>query len=99
MYKNMYATILENLCFLNLGVLGIGTYHIRVVGGNQEALVTTSVGIAFLEFCGIATFHSYQFVIIPLRNWYAEVRANDRCMDNTVQLQPLLNSDSSSDDD
>ena len=97
LYKK--ATILENLCFLNLGMLGIGTYHIRVVGGNQEALVTTSVGLAFLEFCGITFFHSYQFVIIPLRNWYAEVRANVRCIDNAVQLQPLLNSDSSSDDD
>ena len=99
MYKRMYATILENLCFLNLGVLGIGTYHIRVAGGNQEALVTASVGLAFLEFCGITLFHSYRFVIIPLRNWYAKVRANDRCIDNAVQLQPLLNSDSSSDDD
>ena len=99
LYRKMYATILENFCFLNLGVLGIGTYHIRFVGGNQEALVTTSVGIAFLEFCGITIFHSYQFVIIPLRNWYAEVRANDGCIDNAVQLQPLLNSDSSSDDD
>ena len=98
LYKKMYATILENLCFLNLGVLGIGTFYIRFVGGNQEALVTTSVGIAFLEFCGITISHSYQFVIIPLRNWYAKVRANDRCSDNTVQLQPLFNSDSSDDD-
>ena len=99
MYKRMYATILQNLCFLNLGVLGIGTLYIRVVSGNQEALVTTSVGIAFLEFCGITVLHSYQFVIIPIRNWYAKVRANARCIDNAVQLQPLLNSDSSSDDD
>ena len=99
LYKKMYATILENLCFLNLGVLGIGTLYIRLVGGNQEALVTASVGLAFLEFCGITLFHSYQFVIIPLRNWYAKVRANDRCIDNAVKLQPLLNSDYSSDDD
>ena len=99
LYKKTYATILENVCFLNLGMLGIGTYHIRVVGGNQGALVTTSVGIAFLEFCVITIFHCYQFVIIPIRQCYANVRANDRCIDNAVQLQPLLNSDSSSDDD
>ena len=96
LYKKIYATILENLCFLNLGILGIGTYHIRVVGGNQEALVTTSVGITFLEFCGIVILHSYLFIIIPIRQYYVNVRAND---DNAVQLQPLLNSDSSSDDD
>ena len=99
LYKKMNATIRENLCFLNLGVLGIGTFYIRVVGGNQEALVTASVGFLFLEFCGITFFHSYQFVITPLRNWYAKVRAKDRCIDNAVQLQPLLNSDSCSDDD
>ena len=99
LYRNTYATILESLCFLNLGVLGLGTLYIRLVGGNQEALVTASVGITFMEFCGIAILHSYQFVIIPLRNWYAKVRANDRCSDNAAQVQPLLNSDSSSDDD
>ena len=99
LYKRIYGTILENSYFLNLGVLGIGTLYIRLVGGNQEALVTTSVGIALLEFCGIALFHSYLFVIVPIRQWYVTVRANDRCIDNAVQLQPLLNPDSSSDDD
>ena len=99
LYKKMYATVLENVGFLNLGMLGIGTYHIRLVGGNQGALVTTSVGITFLEFCGITVFHCYQFVITPIRKWYVKVRTNDRCIDNAVQLQPLLNSDSSSDDD
>ena len=93
----MYVTVLE--LFLNLAVLGIGTLYIRLVGGSQEALVTTSVGIAFLEFCGIIIFHSYQFVVIPIRKWYVRVRANDQCIHTAVQLQPLLNSDSSSDDD
>ena len=99
LYRKMYVTVLENLLFLNLAVLGIGTFYIRLVGGSQEALVTTSVGIAFLEFCGITILHSYQFVIIPIRQWYVKVRANDRCIHNAVHLQPLLNSDSSSDDD
>ena len=101
LYKKMYATVLENVCFLNLGVLGIGTFYIRLVGGNQEALVTTSIGIAFLEFCGITIFHTYQFVIIPIQQWYVKTRVNNGSIDNTIQLQPLPlhNSDSSSDDD
>ena len=99
LHKKLYATILENLCFLNLGVLGIGTFYIRMVGGNQEALVTASVGLVFLEFCGITIFHSYWFMIIPIQQWYVKVRANHQCIENAVQLQPLLNSDSSSDDD
>ena len=104
-YKTVYVSILENSFALNLGVLAAGTFYIRHVvqdssqDSSQEALVTTSVGFAFLKFCGIITFHSYQFVVIPIRQWYVKVRANDRCIDNAVQLQPLLNSDSSSDDD
>ena len=99
LYKKMYLTILENLTFLNLGVLGIGTLYIRLVGGNQEALVTTSVGITFLEFCGIAIFHSYRFVIVPIRKWYVKKRVNDQItIDSYVQLQSLLSSDSSDDD-
>ena len=97
-YKNVCLSTLENSFFLNLGVLAAGTLYIRVVGGNQGALVTTSVSIAFLEFCGIVIVHSYQFVVIPFRKWHAKVRANDRFVNNTVQLQPLLNSDSSDDD-
>ena len=104
-YKNVYLSVLENSFFLNLGMLAAGTFYIRHVvqdssqDSSQEALVTTSVGFAFLKFCGIITFHSYKFVIIRIQKWCVQVRANDRCIDNAVQLQPLLNSDSSSDDD
>ena len=104
-YKTVYVSILENSFALNLGVLAAGTFYIRHVvqdssqDSSQEALVTTSVGFAFLEFCGIVTLHSYKFVIIPIQKWCVQVRVNDRCIDNAVQLQPLLNPDSSSDDD
>ena len=104
-YKMVYLSVLENSFFLNLGMLAAGTFYIRHVvqdssqDSSREALVTTSVGFAFLEFCGIITFHSYKFVIIPIQKWCVQVRANDRCIDNAVQLQPLLNSDSSDDDD
>ena len=39
-YKNVCLSTLENSFFLNLGVLAAGTLYIRVVGGNQQALVT-----------------------------------------------------------
>ena len=106
-YKRVYLSVLENSFFLNLGMLAAGTFYIRHVvqassqDSSQEALVTTSVGFAFLQFCGIITFHSYKFVIIPIQKWCVQVRAKDRCFDNavTVQLQPLHNTDSSSADD
>ena len=95
-YKIVYLAALENSFFLNLGVLAAGTLYIRLVGGSQEALVTTSVGIAFLQFAGITAFHTYHFVVVPLRNKckdFIKARA-----DNRVELQPLLDFDSSDSD-
>ena len=92
-YKVVYFAVLENSFFLNLGVLAAGTLYIRLVGGSQEALVTTSVGIAFLEFIGITAFHAYHFVIVPVGNkWKDFVKAR---IDNRVELQPLLDFNSS----
>ena len=93
LYKKIYLSVLENSFFLNLGVLAAGTLYIRLVGGSQEALVTTSVGIAFLQFVGITAFHTYCFVIVPVRNKYKDfIKAR---ADNRVELQPLLEFDSS----
>ena len=58
-YKNLYLTLLENSFVLNLGTLAVGTLFINQGGGNQAALVYTSVGVAFCQFVGIATFYVY----------------------------------------
>ena len=95
-YKVVYLSVLENCFFLNLTVLAAGTLYIRHVGGSQEALVTTSVGIAFVQFIGITAFHTYHFVVVPLRNKckdFIKARADYR-----VELQPLLDFDSSDSD-
>ena len=95
-YKVVYLSVFENSFFLNLGVLAAGTLYIRLVGGSQEALVTTSVGIAFLQFIGITAFHTYRFVVVPVGNLckdFIKARA-----DNRVELQPLLDFDSSDSD-
>ena len=72
--QKKYLSVLENSFFLNLGVLAAGTLYIRLVGGSQEALVTTCVGIAFLQFVGIVIFHIVYFVITPLKSLWAEMR-------------------------
>ena len=58
-YKNLYLTLLENSFVLNLGTLAVGTLFINLGGGNQAALVYTSVGVAFCQFVGIATIYVY----------------------------------------
>ena len=95
-YKVVYLSVLENSFFLNLTVLAAGTLYIRLVGGSQEALVTTSVGISFLQFLGITAFHTYHFVAVTVGKKckdFIKARA-----DNRVELQPLLDFDSSDSD-
>ena len=103
-YKTSYLTALENTFFLNLGVLAAGTLYIRLVGGSQEALVTTSVGVAFLQFIGIIAIHAYRFVIVPAgEKCTAFVRARAEDGDHRGPVRRLLNFDSldlnSQDDD
>jgi len=55
----LYLTLLKNSFVVNLGTLAVGTFFINQGGGNQAALVYTSVGVAFCQFVGIATIYVY----------------------------------------
>ena len=92
LYKKIYLSVLENSFFLNLGVLAAGTLYIRLVGGSQEALVITSVGIAFLQFVGIACFHFYFFTIKEMSMNYKKWRGDNENTRSSSKLNgPLLN--------
>ena len=58
-YKKWCLNALELSFILNLGILAVAIYHVKVSGGSQSAVVYTSVGIAFLTFVGIVTYHIY----------------------------------------
>ena len=58
-YKSWYLNALEVSFILNLGMLAVATYHVNQSGGSQAAVAYTSVGIAFLNFVGIVTYHIY----------------------------------------
>ena len=59
-YKSWYLNALELSFILNLGMLAAATYHVNQSGGSQAAVTYTSVGIAFLTFVGIITYHIYK---------------------------------------
>ena len=59
-YKTWSLGLLETSFILNLTVLAVATLHIRLTGGNQNAVTFTSVGIAFTTFIGIVIYHSVQ---------------------------------------
>ena len=56
-YKSWSLNALELSFLLNLGMLTAATYHVKLVGGDQAAVAYISVGVAFLTFVGIITYH------------------------------------------
>ena len=52
-YKNQVLNTLESSFLLNLGVVSVSTLYTLHVGGNQAAVIDTSVGIAFVMFFGM----------------------------------------------
>ena len=82
MFKKWYNNVLESSFIFNLTVLAAASYQVRVEGGNQAAVVYTSVAVAFMTFLGIITFH----VIVRVKS--------SRVWKNSVQpaLQPLWES-------
>ena len=64
-YRHKYLDILEGSFIFNLGLLAAATYHVRVAGGNQAAVVYTSVSVALVTFIGILTYHAFQ----QLQRW------------------------------
>ena len=65
-YKKWYLSLLESSFLCNLAVLASATFYISLAGGNQAAVVYTSVGITFCQFIGIVV---YQLYIIIRRSW------------------------------
>ena len=61
-YKNWCLDALEGSFTLNLIVLCVATYHIKLSGGNQLVVVYTSVSIAFATFIVILAYHIFQQV-------------------------------------
>ena len=67
-YRNYLLIVLELSYILNLGILATGTLHVQYINkkGNQEALVMTCVGIAFLQFIATVIYHTYLQLREPL---------------------------------
>ena len=91
-YKTSYLNILESSFILNLGLLAAATYHVNQAGGSQEAVVYTSVGVAFIEFVGIIVYHIYLQVRNIRCQEYSAVLTNESfnsVQDIALQQAPL----------
>ena len=56
-YKSWCLSVLELSFILNLSIFAVATQHVNQSGGSQGRIAYTSVGIAFLTFVGIVTYH------------------------------------------
>ena len=77
MYKKWYLDLLEASFILNLGILAVATYHVRMTGGNQVAVGYTSAGVAFAKFIAIVLYHIY-LQTKGSRFWRVICRKEDR---------------------
>ena len=58
-YNSWCLNALEVSFFLNLSILSVATYHVRLTGGNQAAVTYTSISVTFISFIGVLIYHSY----------------------------------------
>ena len=60
-YKKLHIDILEVSFIVNLGILAIATYYVKLAGAVSQAAVSyTSVSVAFTTFVGVLLYHTYQ---------------------------------------
>ena len=80
-YKKWCLNALELSFILNLGILAVTTIYVKVSGGSQAAVAYTSVGIAFLTFVGIVTYHIYLQIKPKVHNILCH-HENRKCHEN-----------------
>ena len=93
-YRSWYLNALEVSFILNLGILAVATYHVTFSGGSQAAVAYTSVGIAFLTFVGIVTYHIYiqikskvQYIQRGYKLLHRNGNCNRRCEEDGANLE------------
>ena len=88
-YKKLHIDILEASFILNLGILAVATYYVKlaVVPASQPAATYTSVGVAFATFIGILLYHTYQYVWPQLKQRFKQLREGP----TDPESQPLIN--------
>ena len=88
-YRKWYINILESSFILNLGLLSLASYHVKVEGGNQAAVAYISVAIAFLTFLGIMAYHIVQQVM-DFRVWRNTVQPKLCRLQDTQRRQASI---------
>ncbi len=86
MYRKWYNNALQSSFILNLTILALASYQVKVEGGNQAAVVYTSLSIAFMTFLGIITYHVAERVK-DSRMWRNSIGPKLQHMKNSLALR------------
>ena len=81
-YEKTRNDIIEASFMINLCVLAAATYHVNKSGGNQGALVYTSVGLAFATFVSILFYH----ILLVLRKSSIWKKANEKYKISAIKV-------------
>jgi len=93
-YRNWCLNTLEGSFALNLLILVVATYHVKLSGGNQLAVGYTSVIIALITFIVILAYHIF-LQVRDTKLWKKIPKLRSKWNKNHVvnQLQPIDNSE------
>ena len=93
-YKSWYLNVLEVSFILNLGMFDVATIYVKQSGGSQAAIAYTSVGVVFLIFVGIVTYHIYlrikskvQYIQRGYQLLHRNGNCHRRCETNDANLE------------
>jgi len=86
-YKRTYLDILEISFILNLGILAVAIYYVKlaVVPVSQAAVTFISVGIAFTTFVVVLLYHTYQQVWPKLKQKLHHNKLRERVSDSSSE--------------
>ena len=96
-YKSWCLNALELSFLLNLSIFTAATYHVNLAKGDQAVIAYISVGVAFLTFVGIVTYHAYlqikpwtpqdTFCCIDKKSDLDKSKENDNAQNHVHKLQ------------
>ena len=89
-YQKLYLDILEISFIVNLGILAVATYYVKLAVVPVSQAAVASVGIAFATFIVVLLYHAYQQVWLELQQ-----KIYQSCHSESREM----NSDSSSEDE
>ena len=90
-YKRLYVDILEASFILNLGILAVATYYVKLaeVPVSQAAVAYTSVGIAFTTFIGVLLYHTYEQVWPKLQQRCMNKKKKSESVTEYIELESV----------